>query len=133
MATRPVQPTSPSQKDLEKAIAWANLFTALVDRIGWPGLLVVFFGAIMFFWASADQKRQFIDLYILGKGIGQIWPLVVLSVIFAATVLAQLRVYGKKIALLKRELERVGDEKSLLQQELTATKLRRGKPKTEDD
>jgi hypothetical protein len=89
-------------------------------------LLVLFVGFILMFWASKEQQHAFVDLYILGRGIVQVWPLVLLSAIFAATVAAQFHVYDKKIALLRGELDRVSDEKSKLQQELTTTKLRHG-------
>jgi hypothetical protein len=124
------EPRAP--KELERTTAWINLFASVVDRVGWPGLLVLTFCGLLFGWASADQKRQFIDLYFLGKGIGNVWPIVVLSIIFCATVVAQVRVYGKKIALIEKELERVGNEKSQLQQELTTAKLKRGKSKSEE-
>jgi hypothetical protein len=124
------KPEPPSQKELERTIAWVNLFTAIIDRVGWPGLAVVSILAMIFGWASADQKRQIIDLYVLGKGIGGVWSNVALGAIFAAAVVAQARVYGRKIALLEKELERVGNEKSELQQELTSANLNRSsKPK----
>ena len=84
---------------------------------------------VLTFWTSKEEQHAFVDIYILGRGILQVWPLVLLSAIFAATVAAQFYVYGRKIALLRGELNRVSDEKSKLQQELTTTKLRHG----EDD
>lgn len=111
---------------MANATAWGNLVANLVDRVGWPGLLVLFVGFVVVFWSSQEQKHAFVDIYILGRGILQVWPLVLLSAIFAATVVAQFHVYGKKIALLRGELDRVSDEKSKLQQELTTTKLRHG-------
>jgi len=127
MATK--KPEPPSPEELRKTTAWVTLFMTIVDRVGWPGLLVIGFFAVLFGYGSIEQKREFIDIYILGKGIQGVWPIVLLSAIFAATVVAQLRVYGRKIALLEKELERVGNEKSELQQELTPVKCKRGKQK----
>ncbi|SRR5216684_1215102 len=112
---------------------WVDLLTAIVDRGGWPGLLVVFFGVVFVFFSSTAQKQEFFDIYVLGHGVREVYPLVVLGVLFAATIVAQFRVYGKQIAVLQLELTRVADEKSKLQQELTTTKLRSGKKLTTED
>jgi hypothetical protein len=124
---------TPTKVQLAEARRWADLLTAIVDRGGWPGLLVVFFGVVFVFFASPAQKQEFFAIYVLGHGIRAVYPIVVLSVLFVATVVAQFRIYGNQIAVLERELTRVADEKSKLQQELTATKLRSGKKLTTED
>lgn len=121
--------SSDDVRELVRAHSLAQLVTGLVDRIGWPGVLVFLIFFAMQFWSTSEQKAEFVGMYILGKGILNVWPIVVLGVIFLATVLAQHRIYDKKIALLKGELRRVGDEKSSLQQELTDRRLERsGRP-----
>ncbi len=123
---------APSNKVAE-ARRVADLLMAIVDRGGWPGLLVVFFCVSFFLFESSAQKEEFFAIYVLGHGIREVYPIVVLSALFVATVVAQLRMYGNQIALLKRELSRVADEKSKLQQELTSTKLRSGKKLITED
>lgn len=124
---------STDRVQLAEVRRWVDLLTAIVDRGGWPGLLVVGFGVVFVSFSSTAQKQEFFDIYVLGHGIREVYPLVVLSVLFAATVIAQFRVYGKQIAVLQHELTRVADEKSKLQQELTTTKLRSGKKLTTED
>lgn len=51
--------------------------------------------------------------------------MIALGAIFVAAAVAQKKVYGRKIALLEAELARVGNEKSLLQQERTDLRLQR--------
>jgi hypothetical protein len=116
-----------------EARRWADLLMSIVDRGGWPGLLVIFFGVSFFLFATSAQKQEFFAIYVLGHGIREVYPLVVISILFAAAVVAQFRIYGNQIALLKRELSRVADEKSKLQQELTTTKLRSGKKLLTED
>ena len=127
------KPTAATSKQLAEARGWADLFTAIVDRGGWPGLLVIFFGVVFVFFSTPEQKHEFFSIYILGRGIREVYPLVVFSVLFVSAVFAQFRVYGNKIVVLERELTRVADEKSKLQQELTTTKLRSGKKLTAED
>ena len=55
----------------------------------------------------------------------QVWPMIGLGAIFVAAAVAQKKVYGRRIALLETELARIGNEKSLLQQELTDHRLQR--------
>jgi hypothetical protein len=110
---------------LPVAMSWANFWASVVDRFGWPGMLVLLAATFIFSFASAEQKHQFVDLYILGKGIGHAWPIISLGVLFVAAAAAQKKVYDRKIALLETELARIGNEKSLLQQELTDQQLQR--------
>jgi hypothetical protein len=106
-------------------MSWANFWASVVDRFGWPGMLVLLAATFMFSFASAEQKHEFVDLYILGKGIGHVWPMISLGAIFVAAAVAQKKVYGRRIALLETELARIGNEKSLLQQERTDLTLQR--------
>lgn len=129
MAKRRSKSTAPPDADsirLAHARSWAQFATSLIDRVGWPGLLVFFVFFIMQFWASAEQKTRIVETYVLGTGIFHAWPIVFLGVIFAATCIAQQRIFTKKIDVLAKELDRVGNEKSSLQQELTDHRLQRG-------
>src|SRR5260221_6598440 len=89
---------------LPAAMSWANFWASVVDRFGWPGMLVLLAATFMFSFASAEQKHEFVDLYILGKGIGNVWPMIGLGAIFVAAAVAQKKVYGRRIALLENEL-----------------------------
>ena len=57
-------------------------------------------------------------MYILGKGISQAVPMMVVSLVFLGVLFAQYRWYSKKLDTLEHENRRIGDEKSKLQEKL---------------
>jgi hypothetical protein len=110
--------------------ALAQIFTVLVETFGWPGASVVLAFWFVVWYATAEQKQRIIETYILGVGISRIWPLLVLSLLCAAVVLAQKRLYDKKTSVLGGELEREGQAKSRLQEKKIAKPLQHAKTKT---
>src|SRR6266550_1754817 len=78
--------------------AVASIFTALVETFGWPGASVVLTFWFVVWYATTEQKQRIIETYILGAGIGKTWPLLLMAFLFAATALAQARLYRKKVS-----------------------------------
>ncbi len=114
----PQDPEESSQKPSGGAAtvqAFASIFTTLVETFGWPGAIVVLTFWFVVWYATDEQKHRIIETYILGTGIAHTWPIIMLSVTFAVTVLAQRRWYLKKMGTFVKELEREGEQKSLLQ------------------
>lgn len=66
--------------------------------------------------ATDEQRHAIIDMYILGKGIKTLYPILTMGVLFLFVALAQRYWYRRKITLLERELLRVGSEKSVKQE-----------------
>jgi hypothetical protein len=109
---------------------FAQIFTTLVETFGWPGASVVLTFWFVVWYATTEQKQRIIETYILGAGISRIWPLLVLSLVFVAVVLAQKRLYDRKTSVLSGELEREGQAKSRLQEKKITRPLQHAKTKT---
>jgi hypothetical protein len=75
-------------------------------------------------WATAEQKHQIVDMFILGKGMHSWWPMVVPSVIFVLLAWAQYETNKREVRKIKQEMRRIGAEKSALQQEGYERQLR---------
>jgi len=97
-------------------IAFAGIVEALLNRFGWPGLLLVYSMYFVQNNASLEQKRDIIDLYVLGKGIGQLYPLIVMGSLFTLTLFAQRFYYRKQVKLMDEELQRLGKWKTEYQE-----------------
>jgi hypothetical protein len=110
--------------------AVAGILTTLVETFGWPGATVILGFWFTVWYATPEQKQRIIETYILGTGIARTWPIIILSVTFAVTALAQRRWYLKKIKNLTDEIEREGVEKSKLQDKKTVKKLQHAKTRT---
>lgn len=135
---KPKSPRATKDKDSDQPKAHvaaiqglAKIFNTLVETFGWAGTLIILGFWFVVWYATPEQKQRIIELYVLGTGISHVWPLIALSVIFTATVVAQRRWYLKKVEILRAEIEREGREKSLLQAELAGRQLQHAATKTE--
>lgn len=93
-----------------------RFFTALVERFGWPGMLIFLGFYCAQTWSSAEQKRKWFDKYILGEGMSPWWPFILVGLLLLFTVWAQRVTYKKKLRIMQEELDRIGREKSRLQE-----------------
>ena len=114
-------------------ISAIRLFTALVERFGWPGAVLIALGVFTHLWSSEDQKHQIIDMYILGKGMHSWWPLAVPSIFFGLVVWAQYEMNKKKVKELTKEMRRIGAEKSALQERISGRDLQHRRPNEEGE
>lgn len=110
-----------------------KFFSTLVDRFGWPGAALIAIGVFTHLWSTAEQKQQIVDQYILGNGMYSWWPLAVPSTLFVLLIWAQYVTNRRIIKKLKREMRRIGEQKSQLQEKLSNRQLRHGKPDDEVD
>jgi hypothetical protein len=124
-AEKPVPPSAspPPNAWLGFAQGVFNLLTTIIETFGWSGTLVIAWFLFIVWYATPEQKQAIIDTYALGKDIGQMWPLILLSAVFVATTIAQHKWYKKKIKVLTDEVERIGREKGELQERLLSAKL----------
>lgn len=110
--------------------AFADIFTTVVETFGWPGATVVLGFWFVIWYATNEQKQRIIETYVLGNGVSRTLPIIILSVTFAATALAQRRWYLKRLEKLTKEIEREGVEKSELQGKKVTKQLQHAKTKT---
>lgn len=103
--------------------AAAKIVDSLLDKFGWPGLLVLFVMYLVAYRASEDQVHALIDMYLLGRGIGNIYPTIVMAVIFLGVLFAQRHLYKRKENQMLAELARIGAEKSKRQEAALGVKL----------
>lgn len=101
-----------------------DLITKVIETFGWSGAVLLAVFLFIVWYATPEQKQAIIDLYVLGKGIGEMWPLVIISSVFGLTIFAQHRWYKKKLQSLQDEVDRIGREKGELQEKLLRKKLR---------
>jgi hypothetical protein len=107
----------------ERAIAWARVFERIVDKCGLTGAFLFFACGFVVVYASAEQKRAIIDLFILGHGIKELYPTLLASLVFLALLMGQQYYYGKRIRRMDKELARLGEWKSNHQQSLISSPL----------
>jgi hypothetical protein len=49
-------------------VTFSGIIEALVEKFGWPGMLVAFVMYMIVFQASDEQRHALIDMYLLGRG-----------------------------------------------------------------
>ena len=109
------------RQELPSVDSWvhrlADLVTVLLDRFGWPGLLVLVAFVSLYKFASDEQKREIIDVYFLGKGIGDVYPVLLTALLALGLLLAQRRWYRKKLEEMQQEIDRITKAKGQRQEE----------------
>ena len=105
----------------------ASIFNNLVETVGVPGAVFLVLVWFVVNYATTEQKQRIIDMYVLGTGVGRVWPQLVLSAIFVLVAFAMRYRYGVKLATLDAELDRMGREKSKLQAKLAGRELQQTK------
>jgi hypothetical protein len=102
----------------DRAMAWAGVFEKLVDKCGLAGAFLIFVCGFVMAYATADQKREIINLFILGHGIRAFYPAFVSSAVFLLLLFGQQFYFDRRIRKLQIELTRLGQWKSDHQQQL---------------
>ncbi|MFC1475397.1 hypothetical protein ACFLQW_00160 [Candidatus Zixiibacteriota bacterium] len=98
--------------------AFADVMTAIIERIGWPGGVFLLGYHFVVQNASSAQKTEIVDLYVLGKGLGAIYPIILMVATFAVVIIGQHLVYKKKLKVKTDEIDRLSKWKSEHQQNL---------------
>jgi len=115
-----------SDKQDKTTTAWlalAKIVDSLLEKFGWPGLLVLFLMYLVTYRATDEQVHALIDMYLLGKGISAVYPTIIMSVLFLAVLFAQRHLYRKKENQMRDEIARIGGEKSSRQEAALGVKL----------
>ena len=95
----------------------------LVESIGLPGTFLVLGYFFVDKYASIEQKRAIIDMYVLWREPHSILPLGIYSVAVVSLMFAQRHYYANKINALQNEVDRIGKEKSVLQEKLSPSPI----------
>ena len=75
------------------------------------------------FRATDEERHAFIDMYLLGRGIKSVYPIIAMGSVFLVVLLAQRHLYRKKENLMLAEIARIGEEKSRQQEAALKVKL----------
>ncbi len=94
-----------------------------IERVGLPGVVLLLAYLFVTRYASADQKREIVDLYVLGKGLEDTTRLLVVGALGALIILAQGMVCSRRQAAMQREIDRLAEWKTAHQQALTGSSL----------
>ncbi len=95
----------------------------LSDKFGWPAVFLILGYVFVFKFASLEQKQTLIDMYLLGKGIDQWYPIGVVVAFATLLLLAQDFWWRRKDRIKQREIDRLSQWKSDFQEHHIGTKL----------
>ncbi len=102
--------------------SFLKFLTTLFKEVGLLGFVIIFLTFLFLVWGTAEQKRLFIDSYILLRSEEITHCLVVILTLLAILVISS--VYNYKIGKLrKEENNRISQEKSTLQKNLLRDNL----------
>jgi class 3 adenylate cyclase len=115
---------SDSKHSNERATAFIggffNVLNTAVERFGWVGVILAGIGLFVVFYASPEQKRQIIDMYILGKGTP--YAVLVMGLVCLLTLFAQKYRFDIKLEAISKRLEASEAEKARLATQQIETK-----------
>ena len=113
-----------SKESVSQESSYIKYLAGIVKEIGLTGFIVVVVVAVFLIWGTSDQKREFIDRFILLKHIDQNPFSCVLVVVGLLFLLLFGSIYSSKMSKLRREENnRIGKEKSDLQELLLKKEL----------
>jgi hypothetical protein len=95
-----------------------GIIITLIRTFGWPGTLLVLGFYFVNSHATAEQKQSIISIYILGEGISQRWPILVVSVVFILVLFAQRKWHDHDTQKLRDSLDDLKKRNQSLRQRL---------------
>lgn len=117
------KPQSPSNSEIAlKAIA------AIVKEVGISNFLVIFLSLFLLVFATQDQKERFITNWILLESTNHSYCYIVIALVIVVAIIGGIY-YRTMLRNAKKELLRIGQEKSDLQEILLKTGLSSSKKK----
>lgn len=101
-----------------------GVWAALIKELGIPAFMVLFFVMCFLWFASSEQKSEFIDKFFLFKGVrNNPFPISFVILVLLFIIILQHVYYKKEIQLHKNEVNRLAQEKSLLQEKILGKKM----------
>jgi predicted membrane protein len=120
--TKPAKKTAPQIEVIN--VSSLKFWVTSIKELGIPSFIVLFFVIIFVTFASKDQKSQFIDEFFLFKDVSKNpFPVAFVVLILIAAIILQYVYYNKIINQKSKENERLGAEKSKLQEVLLNKQL----------
>lgn len=125
-----------TQRNSDAAAAFwfsaGHVFQALVETVGLAGTFLFLAFSFVVQYASEEQKRAIIEMYVLWRGPSRTLPLLLYSIAVVMLIFAQRHYYEKLLRDCRSEVDRIGREKSALQEKLGPSPMHhsQGKPKT---
>jgi hypothetical protein len=100
-----------------RGLGWfVEIATNAIDKLSLPGFFIILLAYVFVIFATHKQKEEFIDLYILGKGMQGYTPFWVILILFALILFAQRALFNKRERVLRDEIERLGAWKTAHQE-----------------
>jgi len=124
---KPNQPV-PVRQPTTGWLAAAQVVDSVIDKFGWPGAVLLYVVYLIERHATEEQRRAIIDLYLLGKGVQAVYPVLVIGGLFSLVAIAQRHYYRKRIKLMEAEIQRLGSEKSYAQESALGITLHHSEP-----
>jgi len=108
-----------------------SFWAALIKELGIPAFVVLFFVICFIWFATVEQKREFIDKYFLLKDVqNNPFPFTLIIVVLLLIIILQHIFYNKILKIHRDENDKLGIEKSDLQEKLLNKKLNSSKGRT---
>jgi hypothetical protein len=104
------------QEPAYRPSSWPAVFEKIADKFGIPTAFGVMSFAAVSMWATTEQKRAIVDMYVLGRGVDQIYPIVIGSAVFTVLWFCQNRYFRRQLLLKDEEIARLAEYKSEHQQ-----------------
>lgn len=117
-------PKKKKKSNVPQEYGLIRFLAALMKEVGLPGFIVVMVFFVFLVWGSADQKSVFIDRFVLLKNLDQNpFPCVIIIITLLLIMLVTSIYWAKMLNLRKEENNRIGQEKSALQEKLLKREL----------
>lgn len=115
-------------KSLERSVQVIKSVATIFKAVGMHGFFVVVFTTFIFAFASLEQKRAIIDTYILFKpGEYNYYPVIFVTILLILMFIVIIIYQSQMLKMRKRENNRIGEEKSKLQEKELNKKLKSSK------
>jgi p-aminobenzoyl-glutamate transporter AbgT len=102
-----------------------KLLSGLFKELGLPGFVVVIVVFIFFVWGTPDQKKEFIDRFVLMKGAEtDPFPFCLIVLVLVLLLVIGWVYFKKHIKMYEDEIQRLSKEKSELQEKLIEKRLK---------
>jgi hypothetical protein len=99
------------------------IIVALIERLGWPGAVVILAYVFVERHATAHQKQELIDRVLLPEGLPEALCWTVPTLVGILLLFAQRYYWKRRAQVLQQENTRLAEWKSAVQQGSIATEL----------
>lgn len=106
----------------------AKILAGILKELGLPSFMFFCTLLVFLFYGTSEQKTEFIDSFVLLKTVpSNPFPFVLVVVFLLFVLFITIVQFNVRIQILKDENSRIGDEKTLLQNQLIKKELESSK------